>query len=666
MELKQIPMTYSFNKETSNKLIDILAEQNVNLPTDVDVNQIENLRCIVLTRRLNQIPFDFIKIDHMWFVKQVLVQELSISLKQGDRLLVIHKTTIVNDLNEIDISKLILYSPVPFLIWVIWDADTYVQHKIKLQQNRCQETYLHAKAHLLKTKHHGEISLYDHLAYIIADAIENPHVRINDLLEKLNYPTLRSDLRPPKVDIDVTVQKLHAQLLQGTEQYLLKSQDFVSTAVPYLMDIGNYCTNAGYGIHITEIILIWSAMKRLNDHINCTEMKFWGKIFGLHCDYYIVQVQHENEIPFDEINICHQRRLPKIEKQTRPSNKPIFHQTVVQRESLEIPSEPHGVGANQYTYFATNSPGLPWIKLSDVKPAMIDHARKIRWFFTGCLSAPVNGFPPFVGLEKDYLRAQIARITATTHISPAGFFILEQSETEEEEEGGGGGEGDTTLSDQYKDPEILVNAEFNDDPTNPVTAESLADTSLQEWVHSLPEILPQGRTQFWRPSSIETTVQSQGEDESIEEEIVNENKFQTRAPLLRPIGEDKHLHTNQTSWSIGLTMSVMREYSMCYVRSNIWPGAFTLGDAKKYFNLYIGWGHKYEQFNPSQPALPQTEVTQVFIEKMDPSVEVEKAFEVAKRAVMSELTSEESTHEEQTTEEENESEQEDEEEAEDD
>ena len=74
------------------------------------------------------------------------------------------------------------------------------------------------------------------------------------------------------------------------------------------MDIGNYCTNAGYGIHTTEMILyeknfmilflisyfdfhrIWSAMKRLNDHINCTEMKFWGKIFGLHCDYYIVQV----------------------------------------------------------------------------------------------------------------------------------------------------------------------------------------------------------------------------------------------------------------------------------------------------------------------------------------------------------------------------------------
>lgn len=58
-------------------------------------------------------------------------------------------------------------------------------------------------------------------------------------------------------------------------------------------------------------------MKQLNNRIDCFEMKFWGKIFGLYCDYYIVQVnrfsfeqqqqrkqkqiQHENKIPDDEI-----------------------------------------------------------------------------------------------------------------------------------------------------------------------------------------------------------------------------------------------------------------------------------------------------------------------------------------------------------------------------
>lgn len=102
---------------------------------------------------------------------------------------------------------------------------------------------------------------------------------------------------------------------------------------------------------------------------------------------------------------------------------------------MEVPSEPHGTGPNRYNYFVTNSPGLPWTKLSDLQPAMIVAARKIRSFFTGCLSSAVRGYPSFPGLEKDYLRAQIARITATTHISPTGFYILADfAEVEEEEE----------------------------------------------------------------------------------------------------------------------------------------------------------------------------------------------------------------------------------------
>lgn len=44
-------------------------------------------------------------------------------------------------------------------------------------------------------------------------------------------------------------------------------------------------------------------------------------------------------------------------------------------------------------------------------------------------------FPPFRGVEANFLRAQIARISATTQISPAGFYKFDEEE-EEEEEGG--------------------------------------------------------------------------------------------------------------------------------------------------------------------------------------------------------------------------------------
>ena len=49
----------------------------------------------------------------------------------------------------------------------------------------------------------------------------------------------------------------------------------------------------------------------------------------------------------------------------------------------------------------------------------------------------VVSFPPFPGNESNYLRAQIARISAGTHISPLGYYQFEEEE-EEEEEGEGG------------------------------------------------------------------------------------------------------------------------------------------------------------------------------------------------------------------------------------
>ena len=68
-----------------------------------------------------------------------------------------------------------------------------------------------------------------------------------------------------------------------------------------------------------------------------------------------------------------------------------------------------------------------------VKPAEIVTARQIRKLFTGDLNAPVVCFPPFAGKEINYLRAQIARISATTHVSPTGYYQFEEEEDEPEE-----------------------------------------------------------------------------------------------------------------------------------------------------------------------------------------------------------------------------------------
>lgn len=77
--------------------------------------------------------------------------------------------------------------------------------------------------------------------------------------------------------------------------------------------------------------------------------------------------------------------------------------------------------------------GDKWIKLPHVKPLDIVVARQIRKLFTGDLNAPVICYPPFNGKEINYLRAQIARITANTHISPTGYYQFEEDEEEPEE-----------------------------------------------------------------------------------------------------------------------------------------------------------------------------------------------------------------------------------------
>lgn len=124
------------------------------------------------------------------------------------------------------------------------------------------------------------------------------------------------------------------------------------------------------------------------------------------------------------------------------------------------------------------SAGLPWIRLPHINPAQIVAARKIRRFFTGDLgehvrllgflkhaqiiAPPLSDFfvwywwiwkqikvltfflikqivshPPFPGLEKNLLRAQIARISAATTVSPIGYFRFDDNEEEEDAEESG-------------------------------------------------------------------------------------------------------------------------------------------------------------------------------------------------------------------------------------
>lgn len=138
---------------------------------------------------------------------------------------------------------------------------------------------------------------------------------------------------------------------------------------------------------------------------------------------------------------------------------------------LVVPKEATGSGANKFVYYVCNEPGLPWVKLPSVSPAQITAARQIRKIFTGKLDTSIVSYPPFPGNEANYLRAQIARISAGTQVSPQGFYQVLEEEGDEEDE----------VSQSNYEP----NPDFEGIP-----AAEMAE-SLSNWVHHVQHILLQ-------------------------------------------------------------------------------------------------------------------------------------------------------------------------------
>merc|ERR1711990_1103609 len=101
--------------------------------------------------------------------------------------------------------------------------------------------------------------------------------------------------------------------------------------------------------------------------------------------------------------------------------------------------EPAKTGINKYVYYvaawneAARTHDLStWIKLPHIEPECLMTARKIKKMFSGNLESVVESYPPFPGVEADYLRCQIGRIVAGASACLKGVFVIDP----EAEEGG--------------------------------------------------------------------------------------------------------------------------------------------------------------------------------------------------------------------------------------
>lgn len=51
----------------------------------------------------------------------------------------------------------------------------------------------------------------------------------------------------------------------------------------------------GLGLSEEEAYLVYTSLKTFNKEKRATNTRFWGKIFGLHRDYYVIETETENE-----------------------------------------------------------------------------------------------------------------------------------------------------------------------------------------------------------------------------------------------------------------------------------------------------------------------------------------------------------------------------------
>ena len=127
-------------------------------------------------------------------------------------------------------------------------------------------------------------------------------------------------------------------------------------------------------------------------------MRLWGKIQGTQKDYYIAEGNTEAG-------------------QTEEEKPAGF--------------EARGTGVNKYVYWATNSPLEAWAQLPDLQPSDLQAAREVKVHFSGDLEKRIITNPFFFKREKNFLRAQISRISFSTTIVPKGIY---QTNAENEKE----------------------------------------------------------------------------------------------------------------------------------------------------------------------------------------------------------------------------------------
>lgn len=254
-----------------------------------------------------------------------------------------------------------------------------------------------AQAYFQQTNKDG-VSLHSHLAELIQELLTSKDPDALSKLESISLDVKAKHFKPamgvtpvaPNIEDDGWKKRSNALFQAATGEE--------DTGVPNVVEIMSFFEFAGVGLAREESFRLFLAMGGLKAAYDLKSVRFFGKILGTKKDYYVVEGEYK----------------------TAPA-APTF-------EGEGTAPEAPGTGLNKCAYFVANGVSDPFELLPDVTPAQVLASSTIKKYFSGDLSAPLACYPPFPGGEKEYLRAQIARISAATVLVPAGKLALEEVE----------------------------------------------------------------------------------------------------------------------------------------------------------------------------------------------------------------------------------------------
>ena len=327
-------------------------------------------------------------------------------------------------------------------------------------------------------------------------------------------------------------------------EFALKKKKQTKTVNNYMEDLlqqSKLFEWGGISFSDEEWYKIRMAMKKILLDNDCEYLRFFGKIYGIKSDYYIIQ------------------GLLK----TYPMKNPQVH---VESRGNE--------GINRYTFWVSNSILESWYELPDITHEQIVSSRRFKYHLTGDLNAKVKSFVSFPGKEMHLLKCQIIRILHSSSIVPKRYYKISENFKEQLE-------GKVTeIDEEFKSP----------------TFEEMKGPEGESWVHEHAYIYPSGKV-------IDPSVEAQvdrlkgiNEDEGYkvkEGEGENVNEIDLKYWKVKVVG-DQIMHNKANGDPI--------THAVVLVKNMRWPGTLTVWKEEKFANIYVGYGIKAigENYYPTQ------------------------------------------------------------------